>query len=254
MKRAITRLGTSTRVPSNVMAGAPGGGDGADFEPYFRGANVLTDPEFENFRDNSGGWYHWDRKGGSSMFTLPFVDLTCPSYLRWPDGSCAVNLLVGWAQTSGPYGSQLLDNPSDPMWHITTFDARAIEYGAYWMRWSGAHNTLVPAELTAFSPYTPPFSCRVEPGDSIVWSGWVRVSAIAGVPQIILILRWYNSSGNLTNVTQGATTALTTTRTLYSYAQTAPPGAYYLRATYAFAGTGDYATVVVVDSATLGVT
>lgn len=252
MKRTLTRLGTSTRVPSNARAKSPS--SASEFEPYFTGANILTDPEFENFRDNSGGWYHWDRTGGSSMYTLPFVDLTCPVFLRWPDGSCAERLLVGWVQTSGPYGTQLLDWATDPMWHITTFDARAIEYGAYWMRWSGARNTLVPAELTAYSPYTPPFSCRVEPGDSIVWSGWVRVSSTEGTPQIILILRWYNSSGSLINVTQGTTTALSTTRTQYSYSQTAPSGAHYLRATFAFAGTGTSFTVTVLDSARLGVT
>lgn len=250
MKRTLTRLGTSTRVSSNARAKSPS--DMEAFEPYFRGANVLTDPEFENFRGNSGGWYHWDRIGGSSMYTIPFVDLTCPDFLRWPDGSCAERLLVGWAQTSGPYGIQSPDQPTDPMWHVTTFDARAIEYGAYWLRWSGTN--LTPAELSAYSPYTPPFSCRVEPGDSVVWSGWLRVSSTTGIPQVILILRWYNSAGSLINVTQGTATSLTITRTQYSYSQTAPSGCHYLRATYAFAGTGALGTITVVDSARLGVT
>lgn len=102
MKRTLTRLGTSTRVPSNARAKAPGEA-GEEFEPYFLGPNVLTDPEFENFRDNSGGWYWWDREGGVSTYTLPYLDLDCPSFLLWPDGTCAEKLLVGWVQSTGPY-------------------------------------------------------------------------------------------------------------------------------------------------------
>jgi hypothetical protein len=140
------------------------------------------------------------------------------------------------------------------MWHVSTFDARNIEYGAIWFKWSGELDTLVPGELTAFSPYTPPFTCRVEPGDSVVWSGWCRVSSAEGTPQIILLLRWYNSAGTLLSITEGTATNLTITRTQYTLSQTAPPGSHYLRASFAFAGTGAEYTVTVVDSARLGVT
>lgn len=141
------------------------------------------------------------------------------------------------------------------MWHVTTFDSNNPQYGAIWFKWAGEEDTLLPGELTAFSPYTPPFTCRVEPGDSVIWSGWCRVSDTTNTPQIILLLRWYSTAGGLLSVTQGTTTNLTTTRTQYTLGPiTAPPGVHYLRASYAFAGTGLPFTVVVVDTARLGVT
>lgn len=246
-------------VPSNVRAKAPTGGP--EFEPYFRGANVLTDPSFENFRDNSGGWYWPTRDGGTTMYTLPMVDLACPYYLRWPDGSCATEsqAVVGWCQTSGPYGTQNLDWATDPMWRVSTLLPYAGQYGAVWFRWSGAHNTIVPAELTAYSAYTPPFSCRVEPGDSVSWNARCRVSyasvpAGLDTPKIIMILKFYNSSSTLLTVSQSTPVDLTITYTNYTHATSAPSGSHYLRATVAFNGDGWPNTMGFVDSARLGIT
>lgn len=140
------------------------------------------------------------------------------------------------------------------MWHVTTFDSKTLEYGAIWFQWSGEPDTLVPGELTAFSPYTPPFTCRVEPGDAVTFVGWMRVSHIEGAPQTILILRWYNSAGSLLSVTQGALSNLTLTRTQYTLGPiTAPSGVHYLRASYGFSGVGTPYTTTVVDSARLGI-
>lgn len=250
MRPTKTRMAVSTRTTLSTTS-APPSGTGT-FEPYFKGANVLTDPNFENFRDNSGGWYFPDRIGGSTMFTVPFLDLTCPSFLRWPDGSCTENLLVGWCQTSGPYGSQLDDSNTDPMWHISTFDSLG-QYGAVWFQWGRAVGSIVPAELSAFSPSTAPFSCRVEPGDSVNWSGNIRCGVSSGA-SVVLILRFYNSSGSLFLVSQ-TSSAINSTRAVYSIAQTAPAGAHYLRSTFAFTGTGfTPSATLVVDSAKLGIT
>lgn len=139
------------------------------------------------------------------------------------------------------------------MWHITTFDPRNPQYGAIWFKWSGEIDTLVPGELAAFSPYTAPFSCRVNPGDTVTFEGYARVSEVFGAPQILIVLRWYNSAGGAIGVSQSAASNLSKTRTLYTHTQSAPAGVHYLRASFAFAGVGDTYTVTVVDSARLGI-
>ena len=83
MRKGLTRAIISNKT---VLSRAPSPRGAPDtLDPYHTGANILTDPGFENFVDNSGGWNWPDREGGASTYVVPKLTISCPSHLLLPD-------------------------------------------------------------------------------------------------------------------------------------------------------------------------
>lgn len=249
MRLTKTR-GQISNQTSLVNAKAPHGAPTAGPAPYFTGPNVLTDPGFEGFVGNSGGWYWPTRPETLETYVIPKFDITCPSYMEWPDGTCTDQTLVGWFQGAGAYSSTGLKE--DEAWKISVHDPHSGDYHAVW--WQYDHSGIPPAELCAFSPFIfSPFSARVNPGDSLDWAAYSKVAAITGTPQVSMILRFYTSSFSFITASQSTFTNLTTSYAQYSHSAFAPSGSYYVRACLAFLGGTDNLQAVYVDTASLGV-
>lgn len=253
MARGLTRAKISNQTVIS-LAKAPTGGP-QTIDPYFTGGNILTDPGFENFVDNSGGWYYWDRPGGATSYTIPKLTIHCPRYLYYPDLTCITQpSFVAWAQSSGTY--QTSDLREDHSWKVSTHDPHSGDYHAMWVRWLD-DSGFPPGNIMPFSPFiSAPHSARVEPGDTVTWSAYLYYAGDGWQGSTVPILQFYNSGGSIVHQAQGATSSLTTTYTQYSVSTTAPAGSYYLRAIFSFSGTlrpGDDHYSVFFDTASLGI-
>lgn len=251
MKIAKSRAQVSSQTTLS-RARSPHGAPTAGVGAYFTGANILTDPGFEGFVDNSGGW-HWPSRAQSlETYVIPKFDITCPSYMTWPDGTCvaANNTLVSWFQGAGSFTSD--GDRDDQAWKVSVHDPQAGDYHAIYWWWDASG--FPPPELCAFSPFIgAPFSCRVNPGDDITWSAYSKVFATTGTPQVSMVLRFYNQSFGLIAASQSSFANLTTSYAQYSHTATAPSGSYYLRACLSFLGGTGNEWPVYVDTAVLGV-
>ena len=251
MKIATTR-GRVTNQTTLAHAAAPHGAPTAGPAPYFRGPNVLTDPGFENHVFNSGGWHWLSRPDENTNYVLPRIDLTSPSWLRWPNGQFADKSLGGWAQATTPYTGD--GTRYDSYWKVSVHDPHGGDYHAVW--WMFANGSgLPPAEICAFSPWIDaPFSARVNPGDAITWSARLKVEATTGTPQARPYLRFFRPDFSSNGTALGTFANLTTSYTQYSVSTTAPPSSHYVRACFAFLGGSGNDRPVFLDSAILGVT
>lgn len=256
MKKTLSRLSVTDRTGA-YRFDAPKGTPTAGQDPYFKGANILSDPSFENFVVNSGNWYYPERPGGSDVFTLPHFRPDCPTFLEYPNYACADRLLVSWCQTSGPYFLDTgvdIDLASGQAWRVSNWLPDTGDYAAVWFDWTAGGGD-VPGELSVICPFmTAPFSARVEPGDAVLWQGKVRVGDVTGTPAVQMTLRWYRSNWNQIYTSAGSVTALTTSYTNYSLSAGAPSGAYYLRASFTFSGGAGNIMPLQVDTCSLGVT
>jgi hypothetical protein len=241
--------GTITSQTTLRIAPAPRGAPQA-LDPYHTGANILTDPGFENFVDNSGGWYWNDRDGGASTYALPKLTVLCPSHLELPDGSCAPESFVAWAQLAGSY--VVNDVNEDFAWKVSVNSPQAGDYHAIWVRW---WNGVPPGDICAFSPFiNAPHSARVNAGDGVTWSAYLKVFKTSGTPQAYPYIQFYNSGGSSIQLVKGTTSSLTTSYVQRSMSVTAPAGAHYMRCAFGFLQGTNNPHPVYLDSAVLGVT
>jgi hypothetical protein len=251
MKVAKTRASISSQT-TLANARAPHGPPTAGLEPYFRGPNILTDPGFENYVANSGGWHYPSRPDGETNYVLPLLSLTCDSYLRLPNGECNELTLIAWAQPNLPYegtGSRY-----DDWWKVSVHDPHSGDYHAVWWMWDNGDG-LPPSEITAFSPFIrAPFSARVNAGDAVSWSIYCKIISAVGTPQITMILRFFRQNYSITGTVSTVPIALTPGGyTQFSVSGNAPPGTYYVRAVVGFSGGVGNIAPVFLDSAVLGV-
>lgn len=231
------------------LAKSPTGGP-QTIDPYFTGPNILTDPGFENFVDNSGGWHHLDRSwGGSTTYTLPLLTVNCPTYLYLPGLTCMPEALIAWAQLNGPY--TINDLTADTGWKVTISNPHSGDYHAIWLDWI---SNSIPGEIVAFSPFiSAPHSARVNPGDTVTWSAYLMITDVRGTPQTFPYLQFFNSSGSAIWTTLGTATNLTTTYAQVSMNVVAPAGSHYVRAVFGFQGDGFQSIHTYFDTASLGI-
>lgn len=251
MRSIKTRASISSSVKALSFARPPQGAP-ESLDPYFKGPNVLIDPGFENYVANSGGWYWPSRDIGVNDQVLPYLDVTSPSFLRYPNGY-ATKSLVSWCQTSGPYASSGLGD--DQAWKISTVDPHSGDYHAAW--WHTQNDSIPPGELCAISPWlASPFSARVESGDSVSWSAYL-VQGRAYVA-VSMTLRFYTATNSLILVSVPTPTVVSTSAyTQYSHSTSAPPGSKYLRCCMTFslsAGSSTNWNSLYVDTCVLGIT
>lgn len=248
MKIAKSRAQVSSQTTLS-RASSPHGAPTVGRDPYFQGANILTDPGFENFVANSGGWHWPSRPKMLETYLLPKLNITCPSYMMWPDLTCTDETLVGWFQVTGPYESD--GSKEDQGWKVSVHDPHTGDYHAVWWEWN--NGGIPPGELGVISPFIDaPFSARVNPGDTVTWSGYAKVDSITGTPQMFLVIRFYAPNFSIIGGYQSTTSSLTTTYTQYSVSGVAPSGTHYIRAYFAFVGSGNDSWVAI-DTASLGV-
>ena len=240
----------SSQTVLSVASSPRGAPDTLD--PYFTGTNILTDPGFENFVDNSGGWWWPDREGGASTYALPKLTVLCETHLFLPDGTCTPASFIAWAQLAGLYVVD--DLREDYAWKVSVDDPQAGDYHAAWWRWDiGA--AIPPGDICAFSPFIDaPHSARVNAGDTVDWSAYLKVTSTTGTPQTFPYVQFYTSGGSSVRLDKGTTSNLTGTYTQYSMNVVAPASAHYMRCAFGFVqGTGNTAPLRM-DTAVLGVT
>lgn len=253
MRKRYTRATVSSRIPALAKAVAPGGAP-ESIDPYFRGPNVLTDPGFENTVANSGGWYWKDRPGGSDMHSLPYLDLSCPTWLRYPDGTCAEKSFISWAHCTGPY---IVDDLRlDACWKVSTWNPDSGYWHALWVSWNqggtGRGGNL-PGEICVLNPWlSGPFSARVNPGDSVTWSVRATTAPYLG-SQALAHVRFYSGSYTNLAIVSGTPVTLTASYQTVSMSTVAPPGTVYVRGEVGFYGGTTNPFPLCVDSAVLGV-
>lgn len=252
MKIATSRGSISSQTTLS-RARAPHGAPTAGSAPYFTGANILTDPGFESFVENSGGWWWVDRYDANTTtsYALPRIDLTCTdSYLSLPDGTCATKTFTGWAQANTPYDTD--GDRDDNAWKVSVHNPHSGDYHAIWWEWNS--NGFFPADICAFSPFiSAPFSARVKPSDAVTWSAYLKVSFTTGTPACFPFVRFFDQSFTVVGTVLGTLTNLTTSYAQFSMSTSAPPNSYYMRACFGFSGGSGNEWPVQMDTAVLGV-
>lgn len=247
----MSRLSVSsvTKVPQAAPKGPPG-----TLDVYFKGTNVLVDPSFDQFVQMTGGWDYRSRSTTvTNDYALPYLDVSCPNYLKYSDGICIESSLPTWCQTSGPYEAFGLG--TDQAWKVSLVEPRSGTYHAAW--WSWSNGDIPPGELCPINPYlSAPFSARVEPGDSVTFSYWVKTGSGYGVltpSEAFATVRFYNASFSLLRADVSTPVVTGTTYTqISSNTVSAPAGAKYVRCCAGFINVPGN-SVAYVDDAALAV-
>ena len=248
----------------------PRGLPGSDEAVLYSG-NILYDPGFEIFVQNGGPTFlkpGWSAHTGSNCYLLPRFDITQPMGQRWPNGDPVSYYDVAqWAQLSEPY--EINDDVREASaWFVVRREAPTLDFStaggpklgkwmARWYNWnsSGLYTggNSLPGGLIIQSPGLPAgYSGRTETGAFITWKLHCWVTNVTGAPIADLVLIFYNQAGNPLYVAQSEN-SITTTKSEFSIQSYSPSDSYFIRAIVTFRGTNSSASMVQVDTATLGV-
>lgn len=184
-------------------------------EPYVRGSNILRDPGFEQFL----AWGH----GG------PDDDMPIDSTNQYNDSTFAK---LGTSGVPWQGGENL--SSGDNYWKVSTANPRN---GTYHARWTGLSSTFLAfaGQLNPVMFHKCPLdtagwlvAARVEPGDFIRHSAWIRGTVSAGNPKLDYAWEVFDSDG--VSVASDTVTVgnLTGTYTKYEFSFFAPANAFYL--------------------------
>ena len=262
--------GRATTTNRTFTPRPPKGAPGSDEAVLYAG-NILYDPGFELFVQNGGPTSlkpGWSDHTGSNVYVLPRFDITKPMGQRWPNGDAVTYYDVAqWAQLTEPY--QLYDDVREASaWFVVRREASDLDHTTFrgpklgiwmarWYNWnsSGAFTggNSLPGGLIIQSPGLPAgYSGRTETGALITWKVHCWLTNVTGSPIMDLSITFYKQDGTPLYVAQSENN-LTTSKTEYSVQSWSPSDSYFLRAILTFRGTNSSASMVQVDTATLGV-
>ena len=145
------------------------------------------------------------------------------------------------------------DLREDSAWKVSINSPQAGDYSAVWWEWEILG--LPPGDIMAFSPFiNAPHSARVNAGDTIAWSAYLKVDSLTGTPQEFPYIQFYTSGGSSIRLDKGTVSNLTGSYVQYSMNIVAPTNAHYMRAAFGFAGGSGNGSSLYFDTAVLGVT
>ena len=249
----------------------PHGPPGSD-EALLCAGNVLYDPGFEIYVGNAVGSFlkvDWEaHAAAASMFYLPRFSINSSTGQRWESG-VEVDLkdIAQWSQYTEPLN--LNDSVREASgWHIVRREAADLDFSTFrgpklgkwmarWYDWRSSGNyplgNSIPGGLLIQSPGLPAgYSARTTDGATIDWSIHAWVTETTGTPAMDLCLQFYKQDGTpIFSTTNGHT--LTTSKSEYTLTSNSPGGSYFLRACVTFRGAGHRATMLQVDTGTLGI-